>query len=334
MVAQRAGGALQTLESFTLSERVANALLAYAGYIGKTLWPVSLAVFYPFEHDGLLMWSVAASALLLIGVTALVLRLAPSAPYFAVGWLWYLGTLVPVLGLVQVGQQATADRYTYVPLIGLFVAIAWGLAELGGRSRAARSIVSAGAFLSIGALLLLTRTQVGFWSGGVPLFEHALAVTSNNWTAHNNLGGILLAQGKTDEAIDHFVQVLRIRPDFAEGHYNFALALARQERVLEAPEQYHEALRLRPDYPEAHYNLGNELLRSGRLAEAIEQYQEALRLRPVDAQAHNNLAIALGRSGRLREAIDQYREALRIDPKFEAARANLRRAEEASRRNP
>ena len=330
VVAQRAGGAIQSLESFTFPERLANASLAYAGYLGKTFWPASLAVFYPYPHAGLASPAVLGSALLLIGITVAAFRFGATFPYVAFGWLWYVGTLVPVIGLVQVGQQSMADRYTYVPLIGIFVAIAWGLAELGSRSRAARSIVAAGAACSIAGLFVLTRVQVGTWADSVSLFTHALAVTSHNWTAHNNLGGVFSEQGKTEDAIAQFEQALRIRPDFAEGHYNLALALDRSGRLPEAIEQYGEALRLRPDYAEAHYNLGNTLLRSGRLPEAIEQYGSALRLRPDDANAHNNLAIALNRSGRRAEAIAQYREALRIKPDFEAARANLRKAEEAA----
>jgi len=232
---------------------------------------------------------------------------------------------------VQVGQQAMADRYTYVPLIGVFVAIAWRLGELASRSRRVRSVVTAGAGVSIVALLVVTRIQAGYWADSRSLFTHALAVTSDNWTAHNNLGGVFSREGKTDAAIAQSEEAIRIRPSFAEGHYNLALAFAGSGRLSEAIENYQEALRLKPDYLEAHYNLGNTLLQAGRLPEAIEQYQEALRLKPDSAQAHNNLAIALNRSGLRAEAIEHYREALRLEPDFEAARANLRQLEEARR---
>jgi protein O-mannosyl-transferase len=329
--AQRAGGAIRSLESFALSERLANALLSYAGYLGKTLWPVSLAVFYPYPHMGLGSPAVLASALVLAVVTVVALRFETTAPYVAFGWLWYLGTLVPVIGLVQVGEQSMADRYTYVPLIGIFVAIAWGLAELASRSRAARLLVTTAAACSIAGLFAATTIQVRTWADSVSLFTHALAVTKDNWTAHNNLGGVFSDQGKLDLAIAQFEETLRIRPAFAEGHYNLASALERSGRHDESIAQYLEALRLRPDYAEAHYNLANTQLHAGRLPEAIEHYESGLRLRPDDANAHNNLAIALNRSGRREEAIEHYREALRIRPDFEAAAANLRRLEEATR---
>ena len=322
--AQRAGGALQTLERFPLSERLANALVSYAAYLGKVVWPSSLAVFYPYPHLGRGFPIVLASALGLVAVTVVALRAARSAPYAAFGWLWYLGTLVPVIGLVQVGEQAMADRYTYVPLIGIFVAIAWGAGALADRWPVARPIVATAAACSIAACLAVTTNQVRTWKSSESLFTHALAVTQENWMAHNNLGGVLSDQGRLDGAVGHFGEVVRIRPEFAEGHYNLALALDRSDRPQEAIAQYQEAIRLNPSYAPAHYNFANVLLHAGRLPEAIEHYEASLRLHPVDAAAHNNLAIALNRSGRRDEAIAHYREALRIDPGFTAAAENLK----------
>jgi tetratricopeptide (TPR) repeat protein len=243
------------------------------------------------------------------------------------GWLWYLGTLVPVIGIVQVGEQAMADRYTYVPLIGIFVAIAWGVADFASRSKAARLLVATGAACSIAGLFAVTTNQIRIWADSVSLFTHALAVTENNWTAHNNLGGLFSEEGKLDLAIPQFEETIRIRPEFAEGHYNLALALERSGRHGESIAEYGEALRLKPNYADAHYNLANALLQAGRLPEAIEHYEFALRLRPEDANFHNNLAIALNRNGRRDEAIAHYRESLRIRPGFEAAAANLRQLE-------
>jgi len=328
--AQRAGGALQSLESFAFSERLANAMLSYVGYLGKTLWPASLAVFYPYAHVRLASPTAIASTLIVIFITMAVLRFEKKIPYVTFGWLWYLATLVPVIGFVQIGQQAMADRYTYVPLIGIFVAVAWVLAEFARRSRAARFLVATSAAFAMAGLLVVTRVQVRTWADSVSLFTHALAVTKDNWTAHNNLGGFFSESGKPDLAIAEFEKTLRIRPDFAEGHYNLALALGRTGRQEESIEHYGEALRLKPDYVEAHYNLANTLLLAGRLPEAMEQYGSALRLRPNDANAHNNLAVALNRSGRRSEAIAHYREALRIRPDFESAAENLKKLEEAS----
>jgi tetratricopeptide (TPR) repeat protein len=328
--AQRAGGAVQSLARFSFSERAANALLTYAAYLGKTVWPAALAVFYPYPHVGLHSTSVLLSMLLLGAITAAVLRLEKPAPYLAFGWIWYVVTLVPVIGLVQVGEQAMADRYTYVPLIGIFVALSWGAGALASRSRPARFVVATAAAVSIAGLLVVTTAQVRTWADSETLVTHALAVTEDNWTAHNNLGGLLLEQGRLDEAIRHFDEVLRIRPDFADGHYNLAMALERSGKRKDAIAQYHEALRLRPSYAEAHYNLANLLLVAGRLPEAIEEYVAALHLRPGDASAHNNLAIALNRAGRRDEAIAHYREALQIDPTFAPAARNLRALTEES----
>jgi tetratricopeptide (TPR) repeat protein len=331
---QHGGGALKTLERFSLSQRVANAVLAYVGYLGKTVWPASLAVFYPYPRIGLMSIGVAAAAVLLAAVTGFAISRASKRPYLAVSWLWYLGTLVPVIGIVQAGEQSMADRYTYVPLIGIFVALSWGLGELKSLSRPAAIAIKAGAACSIAVLLILTRAQAATWSGSESLFRHALAVTADNWTAHNNLGGLYVEQGRTAEAVAEFEETIRIRPGFAEGHYNLALALGKTGRSPESIEHYDEALRLKPDYQEARYNFGNALMRAGRLTEAIDEYEKALALKADDANAHNNLAIALGRTGRRPEAIEHYREALRLNPNLDAARENLKNAEAFAAAHP
>ncbi|MBZ5637381.1 MAG: tetratricopeptide repeat protein, partial [Acidobacteriia bacterium] len=343
----------------------ANAALSYVSYLGKTFWPASLAVFYPHPHGGLTPWPLSGSIVLLAAFTWLSLRFARRAPYVAFGWLWYLGTLVPVIGLVQVGQQAMADRYTYLPLIGIFVAIAWGVAEPAKRYRSARHAIPAACAALVLALSLVTRVQVGHWADDFALFEHALAVTSDNWLAHANLAGALAGEGRADEAIEHlefslrivpgnaeahynlaktlfkagrideaighYDQSLRLRPDDAEAHDEMGDALARTGRYAEAIEHYERALRLKPDRVEALNGLGLALARSDRLPEAIESYQRALRIRPGFAEAHNNLGVALARSNRVPEALGQFREALRIKPDLGDARANLQRAEEALR---
>ena len=322
--AQKAGGALQTLEAFTLSERLANAMISYAGYLWKTVWPVSLAVFYPYPYVGLASPAVAASALILLSITVVAVRIGTKAPYITFGWLWYVGTLLPVIGVVQVGEQGMADRYTYVPLIGIFVAISWSVAALASRSRTAQLIAVIGGSCWIAALLVLTRAQVRTWVDTASLFAHAIAVTKDNWTAHNNLGRVYSEGGRPDLAIPQFEAALRIRPGFAEAHLNLALALERHGRPDEAVARYREALRLKPDYIEAHNNLANTLLRAGQPTKAITHYESALRLKPDYAEAHYNFAIALATSGRRDEAIVHFREALRIQPDFEAAANKLR----------
>jgi protein O-mannosyl-transferase len=312
VLAQKGGGAIQTLTSVTFPERIANALLSYTAYLGKTIRPVSLSVFYPYAHTSLIAPAVAVAAVTLAAFTALAWHFARTKPYLTFGWLWYLGTLVPVIGLVQAGQQSMADRYTYVPLIGVFVAISWGLGDIASYSHGLRIAVSTSAAASLAALFILTRIQVGAWADTTTLFTHALASTKDNWMAHNNLGGVDSEQGRTREAIAQFEEALKIRPAFAEGHYNLALALDRSGRSPEAFDQYREALRLDPGYADAHYNFGNALLRAGRADDAIAELEQAARLRPGDANTRNNLAIALERSGRRDEAQAQFREAARL----------------------
>jgi tetratricopeptide (TPR) repeat protein len=322
-VAQRSGGAVKSLQDFTFAERLGNAVVAYVSYLGKAVWPTALAIFYPHRHVGLLTWAVAGSALLLVGATALALRVAARAPYLTVGWLWYAGTLVPVIGLLQVGGQAMAERYTYVPFIGVFIAVAWGLGDLARGSRLARHVVAGATVAALLPLCAVTRAQVGYWADGAALYEHALAVTSDNWLVHNNLGLVLFKRGKTNEAIAHYTEALRIWPDYAEAHYNLGIALGKAGRRSEAIEHYEQALRLRPDLVEVHYNLGNALLEVGRFAEAINHYDQALRLDPDDGEAHNNLGNALARQGRIPEAIEHYDQALRLDPDSASVHNNL-----------
>jgi tetratricopeptide (TPR) repeat protein len=346
-IAQRRGGSIETLSGLGLPARVANAADAYVSYLGKTLWPASLAAFYP-HPGGVRVWAAIASALVLSGLTALAFRLARRAPYFAFGWFWYLGTLVPVIGLVQVGFQAAADRYTYVPLVGVFVAIAWGLADLAKVGRRAKDVVAALSASSLVVLFAITRAQVGHWADTASLFEHALAVTSNNFVAHNNLGLTCLDRGKPEEAVTHFREALRIKPDYAAAHNNLGGALHVMGRDAEAVdqlrqaiaggldsagvhmnfgnalagtgqgdaalEQYNEALRLQPESIDAHRNLGNLLHRLRRNDEAIAHFDRVVQLRPEDAAAHLGLATALAGVGRFDAALQEFNAALRLKP--------------------
>lgn len=320
IAAQRAGGALQTLERIPLPSRLANAAVTYATYLVKTIRPSPLAVFYPYPSSGHPVWEVVVAVVLLAAITAAAFRFRSAAPWALTGWLFYLVALVPVIGIVQVGEQSMADRYTYLPLVGVFVVVAWGAGAIAERGRAALSTASC---VALAALVVLTRGQVALWSDSVTLFTHAIAVTDGNWAMRNNLGGVLSREGKSDAALAQFEEVARLRPEFAEGQYNLALELANRGSLPEAIDRYQRALRLRPDYVEAHYNLGNALLHAKRLDDAIREYGEALRLRPGDARAHNNLAIALARAGRDPEAIEHYREAVRLEPGFAEAHFNL-----------
>jgi len=289
-LAQEHGGATKSFASFPMNIRVANALLSYVGYMGKMLWPENLAVFYPHPGITVTMWQAALAGLFLVGLSVLTIRLAKGQPYLLVGWLWYLGTLVPVIGLIQVGDHAMADRYTYVPLIGLFIVMAWGVPDILARwpyRRAALATLTAGL---LAAIMICSRLQVRYWQDSITLFQHTLCVDPDNPTAHTNLGVAFAGQGEVEKAIWHYAEALRIEPNYLEARINLGGALAGQGKLEEAIAHYLEALRIKPDFADAHYNLGNALSRRGRLADAIAHYSEAVRIKPDDAEAHNNLS--------------------------------------------
>ena len=319
---QQRGGTVGPLEAIPLESRIENALTSYVQYIGKMVWPHRLAIFYPYP-ERLPLWQVGGAFLLLIGISVLVIRFARSHPYLVVGWLWYLGTLVPVIGLVQVGMQAMADRYTYVPLVGLFMMIAWGVPDLlkGWRHRRALLALSAGILFS--ALAIVTWVEVQRWQNSITLFQHTLEVTSKNSLIHYNLGVVLLRQGKNPESIAHFDESLRIDPNRADAHNNLGVALARQGRMEEAVVHYVEALRIKPDYADAHNNLGTALARQGKIQEAMIHFAEVLRIKPDQAEAYGNIGNCLVEQGRMEEAIAHYKEALRIKPSLSETHFSL-----------
>jgi len=315
-------GALASLESYTLGSRIANASVSYVSYIVKMVWPRHLAVLYPYQVM-LPIWKVVGSGLLLVCVCLLVIHAARKLPYLVVGWFWYLGTLIPVIGIVQAGLQALADRFTYVPLIGLFIMMAWGVPDIlaGWRFRKVVLSISAGLLLSL--LMIVTNLQLKHWQNDTTLFEHTLAATSDNFIIHDTLGFSLMRQGKTQEAIAHYAEALRIKPDYAEAHNNLGIILANQGKIQEAIAHFAEALRIAPDYADAHNNLGIILANQGKIQEAIAHYAEALRIKPDYAEAHNNLGAALAGQGKTQEAIGHFAEALRIKPDYADAHNNL-----------
>ena len=341
------------------TDLIAASLVHYMGYMGKMFWPLHLATPYP-EASTPPGWQVAGAGLLLLCISFLVFWQGRRHPYLPVGWLWYLLTLTPVIGLVRTGPHVMADRYTYIPLIGLFIIVAWGVPDLlaGWRHGRVALVVSTGMVLL--AFMISARHQASHWKNSVTLLTHTVTVTANNWLAHNNLGVALKEQGKFGEAIEHyaetlrinptyavahsnwgivlaahgefekaighFSQALRIQPNYEEAYYNLGLALAKQGRVQEAIKHFSEAIRIKPHYEEAHYNLGVSLAKEGKLQEAIGHFSEALKIRPHYAKAHHQLGIALARQGRLQEAVGHFSEALKIQPDYAKARYNLERA--------
>jgi tetratricopeptide (TPR) repeat protein len=319
---QKQSGALADVQNLSLGARGGNAPISYCRYVGKLFWPAKLAVFYP--HPG--HWPLAEVLLaggLLAGLSVFLFMQQRQHPFLLMGWLWFIGTLVPVIGLVQVGEQALADRYVYIPSLGVLIITIWGAYELTRPWRYQVLVLSLAGFAAMTLCLGLTRQQLGYWQDSETLFRHALDVTENNYLAHNNLGPALCQMGQIDEAISQYQEAIRLKPDFAIAHFNLGYALYKKGRTDEAIHQYQEALRLNPDMVDAHCNLGKALGQRGQIDEAIHQFQEALRLNPDDANVHCNLGTALGQQGQTDEAIHQFQEALRLKPDYADAHYNL-----------
>lgn len=320
--AQKSGEALASTEVVPLGLRISNALVAYAAYIGKMVWPGNLAIIYPLPAQ-VPSWEAAGAVLLLGGVSVIVFRRMRRSPFLLVGWLWFLGTLVPVIGLVQVGIQAMADRYTYIPFIGLFIMIAWGVPQLLEGWRHRRIALAAAAVVIVVLFSVATWRQTGYWKDSRALFTHAIDHTTGNYMAHLNLGTALAEQGNLAEAEKHYREALRINPNLAMAYFNLGNTLMAQGRSAESVGCYLEAVRIAPNYVNAHYNLGVAFSGLGMNREAVTAYAEALRIRPDFAKARTGLGIALAREGRFEEAASQFSEALRLNPADAEARKNL-----------
>jgi len=341
---QRKGGAVSTTISF--GARAANAVVSYVHYVLDMFWPNHLSVLYP--HPG--TWPVlqiVASAIFLTGVTAAVLFSLRKHPYLPVGWFWFLGMLVPAIGFIQVGIQCRADRYTYLPLIGLFIMLAWGAAELVGRLSAmenedagdrvsgnktfARPVLSEPSLVFVTGLCLfsftvcavVTSRQISYWRSSETLFRRAVQVTEKNYLAYNNLGFYLSNRGEVAEAMENYRKSLQIKPDYEDAHNNLGYAYAGQKKYPEAIAEYEAALRVRPNHPEVHNNLGNALGDMGRVDEAMAHYVITLQQKPEHADAHNNLGVALAMKGRFAEAIEHFHAAMRYKPKDASPHSNL-----------
>jgi len=346
VIAQKHGQAVLTLEQLPFNERLQNAVISYARYLGKAFWPANLVVPYPFPEQWP-AWEVVLSLLLIIGLGAAAFGLRRRWPFLLVGWFLFVGTLVPVIGLLQVGSQSMADRYTYLPLVGIFIAVVWGVGEAQSRWRVPKTLTVPGAGLVLAACVIVTRNQLSYWQNSETLIRHTIAASKNNAFAYydlgcyledmgqvaaamdnyrmaiqlrptyakplNNIGKILADEGHLDGAIDYYSRALHLDPEHVATLNNLGAALAEKRQFTDAMAMYEKALRLDPNFVYARYNLGIALETQGRWEEALAQYAEVLRVKPDYWQAHNNLGSLLMLHGRLNEAIDHFTESLRLN---------------------
>jgi protein O-mannosyl-transferase len=320
--AQHKGGAMSSIKAVPLSFRFINALWSYVLYLAKMVWPVNLAVLYPLPPTMTIAQGLFAGAFL-ASISILVIRAAKRHPYFLVGWLWYLVTLVPVIGLVQVGSQSMADRYTYIPLVGIFIILAWGMQIAAGNNRVRRAALSAAAIVLLAACAIFTRFQLGYWKNSITLFSHAASVVPGNYIAHEALGLALAKSGKFDEAVSEYSESLQIWPEYDRALIGMGNVLVRQGRMDEAAVYANRALRLKPDSSEAHFLLGFVLMNQGRNDEALDHYFAGLRSDPENEGIHHIIGVILGSQGKLDESIEQFNEALRIKPDYADAHYGL-----------
>ena len=359
ILSERSGASVRSLEVMPIDIRLANAVVAYVAYLGKLVWPVKLAVLYP--HHGIPpIWQVACALLVIGAITIWALWALGRRSYRAVGWFWFLGTMVPVIGVVQVGAQAMADRFTYVPLIGIYVLIAWGVTDLAARWPVIGRVAVVAIPAAILGLSLVTWNQLGIWKNSQLLFRHTLAVTDGNFLIENNLGSVLMKEGRVEEAERNFREAMRIKPGYFRARGNLCDLLVRRGQHAEAisllrdllrmqPEnadaynslgvalvdrgeheaaimQFRRALKFKPDDANVHYNLGKAVRSQGNVEEGIRHYRRALTIQPDNAAAHNNLAVLLARQGELNEAIRHYGQALQSNPDYAEAHNNLGKA--------
>lgn len=327
---QQGEGAVINVNSLSLSTRITNAMVSYVEYLKKMIWPNELAVFYPHPESTLATWKWVVCFVVLVTITTISIRFIKKAPYFAVGWFWYLGTLIPVIGIVQVGEQAMADRYAYVPLIGIFIIVAWGVPDFLEKWPFKERVLSISTAILISVLMVITWTQVSLWKNSISVFKHAFRVANkksyNSYLINYHLGNAFLDKRKTGEAISHYKMAIKHKPDFAAAYDNIGTILSSVGENEEAISHYRMALKFKPDSPTTHYNLGNALSSKRKWEEAISHYKTAIKHKPDFAEAHHNFGNALFQKGKVKEAIDRYRETLKLKPDFVPAQKNLEMA--------
>jgi protein O-mannosyl-transferase len=313
LAAQHGAGAIKDTQQVPLTLRGINALSAYGQYLMQTFWPYPLCIFYPLPEE-LPLTGALVGALLLGGLTLVAVRSRRPCPWFITGWFWFLGSLVPVIGLVQVGMQAHADRYTYIPSIGLFIALAWGAQHVLGRWCQGKQIAIGLAGASLAGCLVLSHLQLGYWRDSVKLFTHSLAHTRNNGFAQNNLGVALSNLGKPNEAMVHYREAIRLEPNYPRARFNLGVLLAGAGQLDEAIQQFTKALQYSPHSEMLLNNLGVVLAQQGKTEEALGQFRQAIRWNPSYPKSYINAGAAFQVLGQAGAAVTNYTTALRLDP--------------------
>jgi len=350
-------GTVVSSEIVPINLRVSNALVSYVGYIWKMIWPQNLAIYYPYPF-AVPFWKVAAAIFVLLCLSVMIIWILRKFPYLTVGWLWFLGTLVPVIGLVQTGlQPALADRYAYVSFIGLFIMLGWGIPDILDKLPSKKTYLTIFTVSLIPILMVTSWMQLKYWKNSIKLFQHTLKVTSNNAIAHNNLGTALAKTGKVDKAISHFSSAIKIlpgycraiynlglafltdgnyekailyfhkylkkRPGDAKGYHRIGLAYFHQGEISKSSENYFKALDIDPEFDDAHFGLGINFASQGNYKNALKHYYKVLDKNADYIDAHINIGNIFFKNGQFDKAISRYTEALRINPSYVKAYLNL-----------
>jgi tetratricopeptide (TPR) repeat protein len=326
LIAQRSEGVVVLLENFPLDYRISNMFISYINYIGKMIWPSRLAVLYPFLHANIIKSTAVVCTLLFVLISVLSIYIGRRRKYAAFGWLWYVGTLVPMAGLVQVGSQAMADRYMYISMLGLLIIAAWAVKELVGNRPRWRIVAAVSAGVVLSSAIIITRMQVKHWQNSITLFEHTLKITENNPIAENNYGCALFDEGRVTEAIQHLSNAVRISPTCFDARKNLGKVLLRQGKLNEAIACFNELVKRRKESAEVYYNLAVASGMQGKYDDAIKYYAKTLDMDPKYPDAHGRMGTALLAAGRTKEAIAQLNEAVRINPDQVEAYINLGKA--------
>ncbi len=322
-IVQKGSGAVMDVNTLSLQKGVANAFLSYAKYIGKMFWPQNMAVFYPLDIDGVPLWQIVLCVLLLLVISIFAVRFGQKHRYLPVGWFWFVGTLIPVIGLVQSGAQSLADRYTYISLTGLFIIIAFGADRLTAKWNYRKYFLSLLAAVVLGAASVCASLQLKFWQNSITLFQRAVDVTSNNFIIYNNFANVLGKMGKLNQSLEYLNKALALRPNSAEIHNNLGNAFRELGKVDQAIEHYKEAVKYKPDLADAHFNLGVALSKKGDFNDAVAEYQKTLAIDPVNSDALSEFGFICAQQGKLDQAVDYYNRAIAINPNNVIAHGRL-----------